>query len=549
MSTPHPRPYYYLENFQTALHWLQSRYADLLTAEERGFMQAFEGLPIRSRALLVRMIMRKGGLFRTSKLEYAEIGCPREAAAPLLLLGWLDDQPLLGVAELFGLLRKSELPQVLRFTPAERALTKGELLVRATAGFVERRTFVQWHPESAEQVFRVAIVSLCERLRLMFFGNFDQTWSEFVLADLGIFRYEKVELAPSARAFQARNHVEVFHALYRCRERFHRDESCEQILADVPAPVPDNPWLEGRRAKLLFRVAQRYERAGATAEALGLYTTCAHPGSRVRAIRLLERSGCIAEATQTAMRAELAPDDEVERQQVQRMMPRLRRKLGERAASASRPQGWATFELSLPAPGAETSVEHATRQHLTRPDAPVHYVENGLINSLFGLLCWDVVFMPLPGAFFHEFHSAPADLYSADFRRRREAQFAERLAQLESGQYRATILRTFGCKAGIQSPFVAWGLLTEALLGLALDCLPARHLRHWFDRILLDVKTNRAGFPDLVQFWPREKRYRMIEVKGPGDRLQDNQIRWLGYCAAHGMPVSVCHVRWVEGTS
>jgi hypothetical protein len=60
------------------------------------------------------------------------------------------------------------------------------------------------------------------------------------------------------------------------------------------------------------------------------------------------------------------------------------------------------------------------------------------------------------------------------------------------------------------------------------------------------VKTNRAGFPDLIQFWPRERRYRMIEVKGPGDRLQDNQIRWLHYCSSHGMPVSVCHVRWAE---
>ena len=30
---------------------------------------------------------------------------------------------------------------------------------------------------------------LCERLRLMFFGNLRQDWSEFVLADLGVFKY------------------------------------------------------------------------------------------------------------------------------------------------------------------------------------------------------------------------------------------------------------------------------------------------------------------------------------------------------------------------
>jgi len=35
----------------------------------------------------------------------------------------------------------------------------------------------------------------------------------------------------------------------------------------------------------------------------------------------------------------------------------------------------------------------------------------------------------------------------------------------------------------------------------------------------------------------------MIEVKGFGDRLQDNQIRWLAYCAEHGMPARVVHVQ------
>jgi hypothetical protein len=55
--------------------------------------------------------------------------------------------------------------------------------------------------------------------------------------------------------------------------------------------------------------------------------------------------------------------------------------------------------------------------------------------------------------------------------------------------------------------------------------------------------------PDLVRFWPRERRYELIEVKGPGDKLQDNQTRWLRYCIAHGMPVRVLDVRWAESGS
>ncbi|NYH16628.1 hypothetical protein GGD41_003856 [Paraburkholderia bryophila] len=227
------------------------------------------------------------------------------------------------------------------------------------------------------------------------------------------------------------------------------------------------------------------------------------------------------------------------------MMPRLRRKLGEPMVrvAAARPVERST--LALPKPDDALPVEYVTRNHLTCEAAPVHYVENALINSLFGLLCWEPVFAALPGAFFHPFQRGPADLHAPDFQARRAGQFAACLAQLDSGVYRETILRHLQSKAGLQSPFVFWGLLTPELVALALDCLPAAHLKLWFERLLRDIRSNRSGLPDLIRFWPAERRYELIEVKGPGDRLQDNQIRWLAYCVEHGMPVRVVDVRWV----
>jgi hypothetical protein len=91
--------------------------------------------------------------------------------------------------------------------------------------------------------------------------------------------------------------------------------------------------------------------------------------------------------------------------------------------------------------------------------------------------------------------------------------------------------------------------MSEALLSVALSCVPRRHLKACFGRILSDIRANRCGLPDLVQFWPQERCYRLIEVKGPGDRLQDNQIRWLTFCVAHEIPVSVCHVAWGMGAA
>jgi VRR-NUC domain-containing protein len=134
------------------------------------------------------------------------------------------------------------------------------------------------------------------------------------------------------------------------------------------------------------------------------------------------------------------------------------------------------------------------------------------------------------------------DLESGHFYRRRRKEFDECLSLLESGGHTKVIWKTFKEKWGIQSPFLRWHHLDKKLLQWALECFPAAHLRAWFDWILRDVKENRAGFPDLVQFYPQERKYQMIEVKGPGDRLQDNQKRLLEYCVSHGMPVEVCYV-------
>lgn len=537
-----PNPFYYLENFQFVLDWIAQRYDDLLIDEERRFLARFPALPQASRALLVRMVMRKGELFRSSKLRYEEIGCPDQAAQALLSEGWLEAHPPLGIADLFTLLKKSEIEQVFRFASSERS-RKADLLENLRHEYPEAKPLHDWYKEMEEDTYAVRIAVLCERLRLMFFGNLHQTWSEFVLSDLGIYRYEQVTFHPSSRGFMLRRDVDDYLHLHRCRERFDQGEYLDDILPDIPATAFANPWMEGRRNKLLFRIAQQYEQCGELENALSIYRRCAYPGARLRMIRVLERRGETGEAAVLAKTAAAAPESEAESQALQRLLSRLYRKLGKAKSISSRRFKPEELALTLPL-AADMSVEHAVRAHLSQSDAPVFYVENALLNSLFGLLCWPAIFAALPGAFFHPFHHGPADLNSPDFHSRRAKIFDDCLSQLESGSYRKTIVETFHAKQGMQSPFVFWQAVDRALLTLALDCIPPAHLRRCFERILLDVAANRSGFPDLIQFWPNENRYRMIEVKGPGDRLQDNQVRWLQHFAAQQMPVAVCYVQW-----
>jgi hypothetical protein len=540
-----PFRYYYLHNFQRALCWIAERHGDLLDEAETAFIREFEGLPDVSRALLVRMLMRKGPLFRSSRLVYEEIGCPLQASEVLAERGWLDPDPALTLDELFGLLTRVELGCVFPAS-ARSGVRKAELLAVLRDAHTLPRRYSGWHAQATDHIFSVTIAPLCERLRLMFFGNLHQDWSEFVLADLGIFQYERVQFEKSSRAFRQRQDVDRYLCLHACRQALEQGERVDTLLPAVADIASDNAWLEMRRGKLLFLIGQHCERLQEWDAALAAYEQCSYPGARHRRLRTLERSDRHGQAWELALQAAQAPESEEESQRVARMLPRLRRRLGH-PAMRSGPKAAATLmALVLPRPAGDISVERAVRDHLTAPDAPVHYVENALINSLFGLLCWTVIFAPLPGAFFHPFQRGPADLDAPDFAQRRAPLFDACRAQLDSVEYRHTIQHHFNVKAGLQSPFVSWGLLTPELLQLALDCLPAAHLRRWFERLLQNVKGNRTGLPDLIRFWPGQQRYELIEVKGPGDRLQDNQLRWLDYCAMHGMPVRVCHVRWAE---
>ncbi|SFB84771.1 VRR-NUC domain-containing protein [Massilia yuzhufengensis] len=539
--------FYYLDNFQRVLDWIGERYRDLLGDDELAFLAAFPQLPHNARALFVRMVMRKGNLFRASKLVYAEIGCPVEASHHLLGTGWVQANPALTLDELFELLSKPEIADAFRphlQSAQQKSARKGEQLEALRAQFGDSRPFLDWYEGCADVALRILVKPLCDRLRLIFFGNLHQDWTEFVLSDLGMFRYEQVEISQASRGFRSRGDVDHYLLLHACKERFAAGEPLDEVAADLPSHAFDNDWLVSRREKLLFQIGQQYEKLKDWDKAHGVYARCRFPGARGRAIRVLEKHERFGEAFALLTQAQAAPESEAERQHLARIGPRLARRLGHPRLAARRAPGVERLDLSLPMPPAGWWVEGVVRDHLAREDAPVFYVENALANSLFGLLCWQAIFTAIPGAFFHPFHRGPADLYSADFHHRREAEFAACLDQLDDGRYRDTIRRNFADKAGISSPFVWWETLGADLLELALACIPAAHLRKWCERILVDVKANRTGFPDLIQFWPAEQRYTMIEVKGPGDRLQDNQLRWIEYCGAHQMPVTVCYLQW-----
>src|SRR5690606_16309628 len=127
---------------------------------------------------------------------------------------------------------KAEIAAAFGLSPQAQALRKQELLETLRPAFPEARPFSAWQAQAGEGardgagegVYQVAITAWCERLRLMFFGNLHQGWSEFVLADLGIHRYEQVAFSSASRGFSCRQDVDDYLHLQRCRERFDQGD-------------------------------------------------------------------------------------------------------------------------------------------------------------------------------------------------------------------------------------------------------------------------------------------------------------------------------------
>lgn len=539
-------PLYYLHNFRQVLLWVESRYADLLDEQELAFIQSFATLAQPAQALMVRMVMRKGELFRCDRLDYAEIGDTACALQPLLALGWVREPEALSLEQLFALLRKDELAVGFAGLLARPRAAKNDLFAQLLPMGLTPRPLQKWFSQAPVAIVQWCLQPLCDRIRLLFFGNLYQDWSEFVLADLGLVRFEQVAFTPDSRALHRRSEVDQAMVLHQCGERLELGEAPASVLAALADQAFDNPWLARRYSRLLYAVGQQCERLGDWDQALAVYARSSHTQARIRQVRVCERSERWEQAYSLAQQMAAAPANPLEVQALQRMLPRLARKLGGPPQPRRQRRRLELIELELPREQAALGVEEAVRQHLEQAGGHVHYVENTLFNSLFGLLCWEAIFAPVPGAFFNPFQAAPQDLHDSDFQQRRAAQLAACLGRLDDKSHRLAILDCFASKHGLQSPFVFWSMLSSQLLDQALACVPPSHLKHCFLRLLQDIRNNRTGMPDLIQFWPEQQRYLMVEVKGPGDRLQDNQLRWLEFCAEHALPVAVCHVRWSE---
>ncbi|KAI9556447.1 hypothetical protein GHT06_016235 [Daphnia sinensis] len=188
-----------------------------------------------------------------------------------------------------------------------------------------------------------------------------------------------------------------------------------------------------------------------------------------------------------------------------------------------------------------------------------HYMENGYTHgvhgegstiwTVIGLLFWDVIYRSeIADVFLSQFQAIPLDFDTLDFYQSRQSVIEHRLECIRnwsSSEIMEEIAKIWNENHG-QTSLVFWDRFCDLdhVSGL-VQCISPHSLAAISQRLLQNYRHYRSGFPDLTVWNPKEKKWRIIEVKGPNDRLSPKQTLWLDFLVSLGIEAEVCHVQAV----
>ncbi|KAL1944729.1 hypothetical protein VTO73DRAFT_3159 [Trametes versicolor] len=192
--------------------------------------------------------------------------------------------------------------------------------------------------------------------------------------------------------------------------------------------------------------------------------------------------------------------------------------------------------------GEEVSVEMLALQYYEGKGFKGFHCEGRIVTTLFGLLFWDIIFAPVPGAFETRYQSAPLDLAEDTFYYVRQPLADARLAEIKDGRAAEILEAAYDEHQGKMCVGVRWDLFEkDDLLGIVKG-LKANGLAIICKLMCEEYAARTGGVPDLILWHPTDNTTKFVEVKGPNDSLQENQKVWIDVLSRAGVEVELCHV-------
>lgn len=189
------------------------------------------------------------------------------------------------------------------------------------------------------------------------------------------------------------------------------------------------------------------------------------------------------------------------------------------------------------------SVEEYALEHYFRLGYKGHHTESRILSTIYGLLFWEIIFLPVPGAFETPYQTAPLDIMDMSFFSARRAAIETRIEDIENGNARELARKVLEKEEKCRSVCIGvhWSFTPGDILEI-IECIKASALAMVCRIISEDYRIVSGGVPDLIVWDIRTKKCKFVEVKSDNDKLQENQKLWIDILLRAGIPVDLCNV-------
>ncbi|XP_073151250.1 fanconi-associated nuclease 1 homolog isoform X2 [Henckelia pumila] len=197
--------------------------------------------------------------------------------------------------------------------------------------------------------------------------------------------------------------------------------------------------------------------------------------------------------------------------------------------------------------GEQCGVEQLALEYYAGEGGGWHgvHTESGIWLTIFGILLWDIIFSDVPNVFRTKFQTAPLDLESDSFYEVRKSLIEELLDKIREGMAEEILITSWEAHFGTACRGVNWDKHSLSDLRAAVTCIGGVSLASICRHLAQDYRSWSSGMPDLL-LWRLHDCYRgeakLVEVKGPNDRLSEQQRAWLLVLIECGFNVEVCKI-------
>lgn len=173
--------------------------------------------------------------------------------------------------------------------------------------------------------------------------------------------------------------------------------------------------------------------------------------------------------------------------------------------------------------------------------------ESGIWMTVFGILMWDAIFAVVPDVFRSRFQMAPLDLHTDDFYVARNNLIESQLQKIQEGMAEEMLITSWQSHVGTACQGVSWNQHSLSDLRAVVSCIGGCCLASLCRHLALDYRSWSSGMPDLLlwRFHGGDRdggEAKLVEVKGPKDRLSEQQRAWILILMDCGFDVEVCKV-------